>query len=216
MENTNLIIAALGFTLIHFSSATNIRTTVINRAGMGAWMAGFALISLSFFGWMVYEYIYTEVTEELWYMPDWWLWIHALIMLITMVFMLWGGMKANRIGGGLSAITRHPTNWGTTIFAASHMLVNSSVESLIFFGSLFTVGLVGTFLLDRRKTREAEPKWLALTAVTSWLPFVAILQGRNHFRFKDFKWWQWVVVVVAWLVIVEIHRGIFGKYILPL
>lgn len=216
MEYTNLLIAAVGFTLIHFASATNIRANVISRFGIAAYMVPFALMSLTFFSWMVVSFVFAEVSQDFWTVPDWYLWVHAVIMLITMVLMLWGGMKTTRIGGGLKAITRHPTNWGTTIFAGSHMVVNSSVESLIFFGSLFSVGLVGTFLLDKRKTREADPKWLELTAVTSWLPFVAIFQGRNHFSFKDFKWWHWVLVIVVWAVIIEIHRGFFGKYILPL
>lgn len=216
MEISNLIFAATGFTLIHFLSITNLRATVVGKFGVGAWAGPFALTSLGFFSWMIYEFIYIEVTRDFWYVPDWYLWVHVFIMLIIMFLMVFGGMKTNRIGGGLKAITRHPTNWGTSIFAASHMVVNSSVESLIFFGSLLAVGIVGTFLLDRRKTREGDAKWLELVAVTSWVPFLAILQGRNKLSAADFKWWHFAVVIVVWLVIMEIHRGFFGKYILPL
>lgn len=216
MEYLNLSIAAAGFTLLHFSSATNIRANVMARFGSGAWLGPYAILSLSLFSWMCYEFYIAEVSQNFWNVPDGYLWVHAGIMLISMLFMVFGGVKTNRIGGGLKAITRHPSNWGTTIFAGSHMIVNSSVESLIFFGSLFSVGLIGTFLLDRRKIRAADEKWLELVAVTSWVPFAAILQGRTKFSFNDLKWWHYVVVIVVWMLIMEIHRGIFGKYILPL
>lgn len=218
MENPNLLIAALGFTLIHFVSITGLRAKVVGKYGLGAWLGPFAVLTLGFVSWMIYEFIYAEVTEELWYMPDWWLWVNAVLMLIILGFMIFSEwkVKVDRLGGGLLAVTRHPSNWGTAIFAALHMLTNSSVESLIFFGSFLLVGIFGSLFLDWRKTREGDEKWLELVAVTSWMPFLAIIQGRNKFRFKDFKWWQGVVLLVVWAAVIELHRGYFGKYILPL
>lgn len=218
MENSLLFIAALGFLTIHLSSATNIRASVIKKYGENTWMAIFAMLALGFFVWMSYEYFYAEVTEDLWYMPDWWLWVNAVIMLISMIFMIVGAIPAQsgKVGVGLRAITRHPSNWGTALFAATHMITNSNAESFMFFGSFLGVGVIGTYLLDRRKTREGDKKWLELVAVTSYMPFKAMIEGRAKFSFKDVIWWQWLIAVVAWALIIELHRGYFGKYIVPL
>lgn len=218
MENSLLLIAAMGFFIIHLSSLTNIRALMIKKYGEARWMGLFAMLALGFFVWMCYEYIYAEVTEDLWYMPDWWLWVNAIIMLVSILFMVVGSIPAQsgKAGVGLRAITRHPANWGTALFAAAHMITNSNAESFMFFGAFLGVGIVGTYFLDKRKTREGDKKWLELVAVTSYLPFKAMIEGRAKFSFKDIVWWQWVIAIVAWALIIELHRGYFGKYILPL
>jgi uncharacterized membrane protein len=66
------------------------------------------------------------------------------------------------------------------LWAGVHILANGDAASLVFFGSLGTLSLVGTFAIDAKKARAMGAAWAAFAGVTSNVPFAAILAGRNR------------------------------------
>ncbi len=56
-------------------------------------------------------------------------------------------------GTGLVRITRHPFQWAVVLWSVAHIIANGDVASLLFFGSLGTLSLAGTFLIDMKKAR---------------------------------------------------------------
>jgi uncharacterized membrane protein len=48
------------------------------------------------------------------------------------------------------------------------------------FGSIATVSLFGTFLMDRKKAATLGEDWARYAAVTSNVPFAAVAAGRNR------------------------------------
>ncbi|MCJ8324543.1 MAG: hypothetical protein HRU29_06210 [Rhizobiales bacterium] len=218
MENLSLFIASLGFLLLHFVSATNLRAAMVNKYGLGAWMGIFSLFSLGFFSWMTLEYLQANRFEDLWVMPDYWLWMNAALMFVAFAFIVLGNIpdKDAKLGKGIFAITRHPSNWGVAIFALAHMVSNGSIEAQMFWGSLFGSAVVGSYFLDNRKIREGSVRWQNSAENSSWLPFLAIAQGRTRLTHADFKLVPVIGAVSFWFLAMIVHVGFFGTYILPL
>lgn len=160
MISASLILASMGFLLIHFVSATHLREIVVQSWGVGAWMGLFSLLSLGFFSWMVVEYMQADQLDKLWYLPLWWLWVNAILMFIAMFFIIMGNVpdKDARLGKGIFAITRHPSNWGIAIFAATHLISNGSFEAMLFWGSIMSTGIIGSFFLDKKKPQQVAKK----------------------------------------------------------
>jgi uncharacterized membrane protein len=105
-------------------------------------------------------------------------------------------------------ITRHPIMWGVMLWALAHVLARADMKSLIFFGGLFLVALLGTLSMDRRK--RANPDFVRFAAVTSHVPFVAIAQGRNRLVWSEIGWLRPAIGLVAFAVLLAAHRWLFG------
>ena len=83
---------------------------------------------------------------------------------------------------GIIRVTRHPFMWGVALWALLHLAANGDEASVIFFGSIAVLALVGTVLIDARRTRENAPGWGVFLQATSNLPFAAILERRQQLR----------------------------------
>lgn len=218
MQHSSLLIASLGFFLIHLVSATNIRQNVIAKTGENAWMGLFSALSLGFFVWMVIEYMGAERLETLWVLPLWWLWLNAILMFFALSIIIMGNIpdKNARLGKGVFAITRHPTNWGMAIFAACHMLSNGSVEAQLFWGAILGAGIIGSYFLDRRKIATGSERWQKSPENSSWLPFLALITGKTKFKFDDIKPISIMASIAVFFIAAIVHVGVFSSYILPL
>src|SRR5258708_24505168 len=89
---------------------------------------------------------------------------------------------------GILRVTRHPILWGIALWAAVHLISRGDTASLIFFGGFLLLAASGTVLQDSRKERTIGVDWKRFTMTTSNVPFAAIIQGRNHFRFDAIGW----------------------------
>lgn len=218
MFSASLILASLGFLLIHFVSATNIREIIVQKWGENTWMMTFSVLSLGFFSWMVFEFMQAEPSGRLWYVPEWWLWVNAVLMFVALTAIILGNIpdKDARLGKGIFAITRHPTNWGMAIFAIAHMITNGSIAAIYFWGSIAGTGIIGSYFLDKRKIKTGAKRWQDAPQNSSWLPFLAIIQGKTKLKFADFKPMPVMVSVAVFFVAAIVHVAGFGSYLLPL
>ena len=89
---------------------------------------------------------------------------------------------------GVARITRHPVNCSMGLWALAHLPVNGDLAALIFFGGFACLAWVGTWHIELRRRRDFGDDWKRLSEVSSVLPFVAILQGRNHLALKEIGW----------------------------
>jgi len=75
--------------------------------------------------------------------------INNLLMVVA-IYMMSPAPKKGRLLAGM----RHPMLMGFALWAASHILVNGDVPSLILFGGLLAWALISMALINR-----AEPEW---------------------------------------------------------
>ncbi len=79
----------------------------------------------------------------------------------------------------IAAVTRHPLLWGFLLWALAHIPPNGDLVSLILFGGMAALSVVGMLVLDRRKRRMiGEQKWRAMARRSGLVPFAALVMGR--------------------------------------
>lgn len=218
-----LILAALFFVGIHVGIAgTKLRDTLVARQGEAAFRAGFSLLSLLGLIWLGYAYSQAPYVET-WGQLAWFKPVAAALMLIAFLLVVSGVTTKNptAVGGeaalrqdapaqGMLRITRHPFLWGISLWALTHLIVNGDLAALILFGSLLVLCLLGTRSIDAKRRRACGSDWDHYVAVTSNIPFVAIVQQRNRLNLREIGWARVAGALVAYLAMMHFHMQLFG------
>ncbi len=190
-----LFAAGVLFVAAHLGvSSTPLRGALVRRIGDGAYLGLYSLLAAATLGLLIFAYARVPHTDFLWVPTQALRDVAFVVMPFAFAFMLGGFMTRNPTavgqedaakrfgeGAGVLRITRHPFQWAVVAWALAHILANGDVASLLFFGSLGTLSLWGTFLIDSKKARTMGADWTDFSRRTSNVPFVAIAQGRNRF-----------------------------------
>jgi uncharacterized membrane protein len=225
---TALVLAALFFVGIHLLIAgTTVRDGLIARLGAGPYRGAFSLASLIGIVWLALAYRgapYVPLWGKLVGLEP----IALAVMLVATVLVVVGQLvpSPTAVGGervlargagpvGLQRITRHPFLWGVALWAAVHLTVNGDVASLVLFGSLGLLALLGTASIDAKRARALGPAWTAFAAQSSNLPFLAIVQGRTKLALGEHKAWHWLAALAVYALLVGLHGPVFGVSPLP-
>jgi len=152
-------------------------------------------------------------------------WIVWLMMLAALILFIGGFVTPNpgSIGGeaskadpggvrGTLKITRHPGFVAFSLFGFAHMLMNGFLGDLIFFASFPALGIAGGFHQDRRKEQSLGTPYRNLVALTSFMPFAALLSGRQELSAADVPWIAVAIGVVVTALILWLHPMLFGGY----
>jgi uncharacterized membrane protein len=231
---TNLILACIFFLGIHlFVSGTSLRGVLVSRLGNGAYMALFSLASLAGIVWVALAYNSAAMdTDNIMLpgfpLPAWFAHLGALIMLIAFLFAFIGlttpGPTTAGMEGmlnkpdparGILRITRHPFLWGALIWAGFHLLANGDLAATVLFGTFLLLTALGTRSIDAKRRRALGEKWDAFAAITSNVPFAAIIAGRQKLRPGEIAWWQWLGALAAFGALFYFHLTLFGVSPVP-
>ncbi|MBE9098171.1 NnrU family protein [Vacuolonema iberomarrocanum] len=87
---------------------------------------------------------------------------------------------------GIVRVTRHPQMVGQIIWCIAHGLWLGTSFMLVTSAGLILHHLFGVWHGDRRLSQRYGPAFEAAKARTSVIPFLAILQGRQTFEWKEF------------------------------
>jgi len=219
----SLVLAAVFFVGIHvFVSGTSLRAAIVARTGEVVYQTAFSAVSLLGLVWLAWAYAATE-SAELWGQPGWIRPVACVLILLAVLFVVIGiatpsptavgGEAALRQGvtaKGILRITRHPFLWGVALWAATHLLASANLASLIFFGALLLLALVGPPSIDAKRARMFGEQWTPFAESTSSVPFLAIAQGRNRLSLAEIGWWRVAMALVLYAVFLGAHGWLFG------
>jgi uncharacterized membrane protein len=216
-----LVLAAAVFLATHYVSSTPLRSGLVAVLGEKAYLGLYTLISLATLGWMIWAYIKAPYVR--WWVGDEFKAWAIVLMPVALLLVVIGGMTRNpsavrqesllrSLGEprGILRITRHPLLWGITLWALLHVIVRGDAASAVFFGGFAFLAISGTMLQDARKSTAIGADWQRFTSVTSNVPFVAIIQGRNRFVFEEIGWKKVLIGLAVYLVLVFLHPYLFG------
>ena len=191
-------------------------------------MGLFSLISLIVIWWWVRAFNATPPDAGLWTIPNWWPWIKAVILLLAAVLFVGGLSSPNPtlpsrgallerpdVAQGIFAVTRHPLMWSFGLWGIAHLISQPNWRGFWFFGLFALTAVGGAILQERRKAATYGASWDRFTAKTSFVPFLAVLQGRARLSLAEIGWWRIAVAVFLWALMLHLHPWLFGVAPLP-
>jgi uncharacterized membrane protein len=223
----NLVAALSGFIALHVGVAgTRLRGALIGTWGERRYHAAFTLASILGLAWLVWAFGLARGGEQNLY-----LWAPSLAWRrCGQGLALTGGILA--VSGVLSPgptpfertpimpesargalrITRRPLLWGVVLWGVGHLCENGDLAGVLLFGGLTGMTLFGLRSMDR-KTALREG-WPAYAAVTSNVPFAAIVQRRSSLAVREL-WWRAAIGLVLALGVIWLHARIIGVPAVP-
>jgi uncharacterized membrane protein len=167
-----------------------IRQALKARFGTGGFLAGYSVLSLFLFVWLIREALLAPYIP-LWFVGPWGHWVAVLLVPLALLLLGASALAPNPLSiafvdrpydpgaPGAVAITRHPILWGLGLWGLAHVPANGHLVGLILFGTLGVFAFIGMAVTEnRRRVLLGEDAWRALAVTTSVLPLAAILRGR--------------------------------------
>ena len=209
---TGLVIATAAFLATHFVSSTPLRAALVRALGEWPYRGVYSLVALATLGWMVWAYATTPREALLWTPLR-----AAPLIAMPLAFVLiacgyWRNptmVGADRLlrsedpARGIIRITRHPIMWGVMLWAGAHILARGDLKSLVFFGGFLALAALGTLSIDARK--KPHPDWPRFAAATSYVPFVAVAQGRNRIVWREIGSLRPSIGLALFFAVLAIH-----------
>jgi uncharacterized membrane protein len=216
-------LASAAFVASHLGLAsTPSRDRLVARLGEKGFLGFYSLLALLLLGILFVAYRQASHHVYLWLPGPELRHLPMLIMPLAFLLIAGGVLVPNpsatgRAGAldrpdpasGVLRITRHPVMWGVGLWALVHILANGDLASLLFFGGFLLTALGGAWHLDRRMAATEGERWRRFAAVTSFLPFAALLAGRQRWAWAE---WRWPAVwgLGLFLLLFGLHPYLFG------
>ncbi len=177
-----------------------VRDRLVARLGEKGFQGLYSLLALLALAAMIVAYAYAPPYAYLWPPGPGVRHLPLLIMPLALMLMAGGVLAPSPAAVGMTAaldrpepargvlrITRHPLMWGIGLWAAVHILANGDLASLLFFGGFLLTALGGIWHLDRRLAATEGERWRRFAAVTSFVPFAALLAGRQPWAWAEWR-----------------------------
>lgn len=213
------------FAAVHLiMSSSGARPRLIRLLGDRGFLAFYsAVIILVFVSMLVYFFQHKHAGPLLWDLQELPLVRYAAMALIAMGFFFLAisiapssasplAMSASGTltAKGLVRITRHPGFIGFSLFGLAHCLVNGYLGDVIFFGGFAAWPPIGARDQERRKLVTMGKEFADFLAATSYVPFAAVLSGRQKLVWKEVNWKAGVIGLLVFAVVRFFHGPLFG------
>src|SRR5216684_3389087 len=207
-------------------SSSRVRPRLVAAIGEQPYRGIYSLVAFATLGPLIYEFAYHKhAGPMLWYLranpPIRWLaWILMYLALVLFVASLInpnpGGLGAPKTRStdphGVLKITRHPGFVVFTLFGLAHLMMNGWLGDVIFFATFPALGIFGGIHQDARKISELGETYREFKRKTSFVPFAALITGRQRWTSADMPWAAIGAGTVLTIAIVALHPTIFGGH----
>lgn len=222
-----LVLAACTFLGLHLLPSTPMRGGLVKLLGENGYLALFSVAAGAALIWYAAAYSAAPY-RELW--PAWNVlrYVPLAVMPFAMILLVCGmttrnpmavrqekHLHATDFAPGILKVTRHPVMWAIALWALSHLAANGDRASLIFFGGLASLALLGMPLMDHRRVETLGAAWGPFALTTSAIPFAAALQGRAKPRLSEIGWWRIALGLALYAGALFAHGPVLGPGALP-
>ncbi len=111
---------------------------------------------------------------------------------------------------GLERITRHSFFAAVALIGTAHALLAPHLAGAVFAAGFAVLGLVGGWHQDRKLLRLRGEPYAAYLAVTSMIPFAAILSGRQHLVWRELPFGSLAAGIAVALLLRTRHDAVFA------
>lgn len=224
----DLLTAAVFFVGTHLGIAsTPLRFALVERLGEGLYRAVYSLLALVAISWLIVAWQGAPLVP-VWNPGGGLRHLPLLVMPLALLLLVCSLTQRNptAIGSGpdpdagepaigIFRVTRHPFMWAVGSWGLVHILANGDLGSILFFGSLSLVALLGAGLIDARRTTLNAPGWGVFLQSTSNVPLAAILQRRQRLRLSEIGLARLAGALALYVALLWAHPWLFGVGVLP-
>jgi uncharacterized membrane protein len=218
-----LLLAAALLLATHYGiSSTPLRGWLVARVGERPYLVLYSALSLGVLIWLIFAYQRAPYIE-LWPSAAWSAWLPLIVMPFALLLLVCGvsTMNPTAVGSpdtldqaeparGIVRVTRHPFMWGVALWALSHIVPNGDAAAVVLFGLFAVLALIGTLLIDHKFALRRGAQWQRFAAVTSNLPFAAVIAGRQHLALAEIGWLRVGIALALYVVLLALHPWLFG------
>jgi uncharacterized membrane protein len=215
----DLVLASLFFPLSHFLiSSTPLRAILVNLLGERRYSLGYSLLAVAALVWLILAYRHAPA-RPFWDAPKWLGLALSPVIVVSSILAVAGLTTPNPvivrsealfnqpdIVRGILRVTRNSFFWGAGLFSIAHVIILGDAAALLAFGSVSFLGIAGASILDAKKARKHGKAWNAFAAMTSNIPFLAIVQGRQQLVLREIGLWRIALGVCVSLGAFVLHR----------
>ena len=221
-----LFLASMVLLATHYGiSSTGLRPLLVETIGEAPYRGLYSLVAVAAFVWLIVAYNAAPAGAILWDLGAGGAHLPLLVMPVALFLLICGVSAPNPTSAGqerrledpepavgVLRITRNPVLWAIGLWALAHLAANGDAASVILFGTLAVLALLGTLLLDARQRRDRAAVFAPFELSTSNLPLLAVVQGRQSLgaAFREIGWVRLVVTVLAYGALLHFHGWIFG------
>ncbi|MBL4623132.1 MAG: hypothetical protein JKY89_12120 [Immundisolibacteraceae bacterium] len=217
----SLIAACLFFLGMHWIiSGSPLRQFVVKLFGEKLFKALFSLSIFIAIGWMSVAYANA---------PDLPTWgtaeqlkpVSLVLMLLAFLMMTTGATDKNPTtlglvppdqveARGMVRITRNAGLFGLGLWGLAHFIVNGDVASHWIYGTFAFQGLIAPLNMERKYRARYGEAWTKFADQTSYIPFAAIITGRNKLVISELNIWGALTGLSLFLLVLWFHESWFG------
>jgi uncharacterized membrane protein len=207
-------------------SLPRLRDPLVARLGENTFRGVYSAIALALLLWVALAYREAPIID-VWYPPIGLRHLSLLIMPLASILLVAGLTTPNpsAIGGvqsdinagpvGILKITRHPVMWAVVLWGFAHLLANGDAASLILFGGITFLALIGAAAQQAKKRRQFGRNWQSFAQQTSFLPLAALLGKRTRLSYGEIDWWRIALGFALFALLLWLHPWLFGVNPLP-
>ena len=205
-----------------YLSSTSARGWLVGRLGENGFRGLYSLLALLGLGVMITGYVQASHGHFLWIPGHGLRHLPLLLMPVALILIVGGVLAPNPSAVGMTnaldqaepargvlRITRHPVMWGIALWSLAHILANGDLASLLFFGGFLLTALLGAWHLDRRMAAGQGERWRRFATVTSYTPFLALIKGRQRWRWGELLR-PALFGLGAFILLLLLHPWLFG------
>ncbi len=214
-----ILLLWMGFGATHIGlSSTSVRQRLVDSVGENAFRGIYSLIAFAFFIPLMWFYFtHKHAGPRLWMLPRGMplllvMYVGMAVAFTLLVASLVRPSPASFLPGdatprGAFRLARHPLFMALALFGLLHVLPNSTIGDVIFFGGFTVFSLVGAWHQDQRKLQAAPVTYGQFYRGTPFIPFTGstTLQGIREMSFPII-----VAGILTTVVVRYFHASWFG------
>jgi uncharacterized membrane protein len=119
---------------------------------------------------------------------------------------------------GIERISRHPFFFGLGLVALAHVLLATRLVGAVLWGGIALLTFVGARHQDAKLLERRGEAYADYLAGTSFLPFAAVLAGRQQIVWREIPWLAAGLGLVLAAALLMVHEDIFafgGALVIP-
>jgi len=120
------------------------------------------------------------------------------------------GNERTRVPRGLERVTRHPFFVGVALAAGAHTLLAPHLPGTVWSAGLALLAVLGAWHQDRKLLALRGEPYKAFLASTSFIPFAAIIAGRQSLVLRELPWMGLAASVAVAFALRYVHGAIFA------